>query len=64
MAMLRTLSKSSEDSLMEPGLLTIYLHPSDADTPRVLKSDPDRRAELRDIGYSDARSGTSRGAWR
>jgi len=62
--MLRTRSKSSEDSLMEPGLLTILLHPSDAGTPAVLEPDPDRRAELHDIVHSHARSGTSCRAWR
>lgn len=49
---------------MEPGLLTVLLHPSDAGTGAVLESGPDRRAELHDIVYSDAWSGTSRGAWR
>ena len=49
---------------MEPGLLTILLHPSDAGTLAALESDKDRRAELHDIVYSDARSGTSCGAWR
>ena len=49
---------------MEPGPLTVPLHPSDAGTRAVLESDPDRRAELHDIVYSDARSGTPCGAWR
>lgn len=64
MAMLRILSKSSEDSLMEPGLLTIFLHPSDAGTPAALESDTDRRAELHDIIYSDSRPSASCGAGR
>jgi hypothetical protein len=49
---------------MEPGLLTIFLHPSDAGTPAALESDTDRRAELHDIVNSDARPSASCGAGR
>lgn len=49
---------------MEPGLLTVLLPPSDAGTGTVLEFDPDRRAELHDIVYFDAWSGTSCGAGR
>ena len=49
---------------MEPGLLTVLLHPSDAGTGAVLGSDPGRRDELHDIVQADARSGASCSAGR
>ena len=39
---------------MEPGLLAIPQHPSDAGIASVLESDVDRRAELHDIVHFDA----------